>query len=219
MAWVIYILSSIITIIILIFLFYHLWFLRKPHRNIPSKGIVSPADGKIIKILSIDGSSAIIKKHPVGKIKAFTKDVAKKCWVIVIVMTPLNVHFQRAPADARVLKVRYMEGRLLNAVLGSDQLEATVENEKNEILMQTEYGRMKVIQIAGLVAKRIVCFAGKNQNIKKGQEIGLIKFGSQVCLVVPRSRGLKLKVEEGEKVVDGETVIAVPARSRRPETE
>ncbi|MBU0536172.1 MAG: phosphatidylserine decarboxylase family protein [Nanoarchaeota archaeon] len=204
-----YAVSLVATLLILFFLFYRIWFLRNPKRSIPKgDSLVSPANGRIIKIIDVQQKNLMIKKGMIGKIKTLTSDVGKSCWLIVIVMTPFNVHFQRAPFDGKVLKVKYTEGKLFNAVLGAQNLEATFMNEKNEILISTKFGNIKVIQIAGFVANRIKCFVKNNQNIKKGQDIGLIKLGSQVCLIIPRSSKLRLNVVEGQEVIDGETIIA-----------
>ncbi len=199
-------LSAIATIIILFAVFYRIVFLRNPKRNTPIKGIVSPANGKVARVLTVGDSNVEIKKGMLGKINLQTKDTIKKGYLINIVMNPLNVHYQRSPADGKVLNIKYNKGKLHNAVLGARNMRAALENENNEILLETKKGRIKIIQIAGLVANRIECFARKNQNIKKGQTIGIIKLGSQVSVILPDSFGIKVK--EGDYVVDGETVIA-----------
>ena len=204
-----YVLSIIITLMILLYLFYELWFLRNPKRAVPKDDvIVSPANGRIARIIEVDGKGLEIKKGLLGRIRTLTADTTDDGWMITIVMTPLNVHYQRSPCDGRVIGIKYRKGKLLNAVVGAEDMSATLENEKNEILISTRYGRMKVIQIAGFIAKRIECFVRKNQNIKKGETIGIIKLGSQVCLIMPKHPGLKLVVGEGQHVVDGETVVA-----------
>jgi len=92
----------------------------------------------------------------------------------------------------------------MNAV--TTQTLDTLENEKNEILIQKGKTKIKVIQIAGLACRRINCFVKKNQSVKKGQKIGFIDLGSQVTLILPKH--LKIKVKHGQTVIEGETVIA-----------
>ncbi len=205
-----YAISAVITLIIILLAYYKLWFLRKPERSIPPgrSTVVSPANGRISRIIRTGSSDVKLRKGLIGRIRTMTRDTAKNSWLITIVMNPFNVHYQRAPSECRIISRTYRKGKLLNAVSGAGNMKATLENEKNEILMSTALGRMKVIQVAGMFARRIECFAGKNQNIKKGGIIGLIRFGSQVCLVIPRTSGFKILAEEGQYVVDGETVIA-----------
>ncbi|MCX8147398.1 MAG: phosphatidylserine decarboxylase [Candidatus Woesearchaeota archaeon] len=198
-----------------------------PKRNIPkSNGLVSPANGKVIKIMEIGLSkkwspkeeqqqkkmqqknSICIRKGILGKVNALVADTVKKGHLIIIVMNPFNVHYQRAPTDGKVKSVKHKKGKLLNAIFKARNLKPTLENEKNEIIISTKYGRIKVVQVAGIFARRCFSFVKKNQNIKKGQIIGVVKMGSQVCVVIPDS--LKPMVFEGQYVVDGETIIAVP---------
>jgi len=201
-------LLALIFLILVFIAFYFFWFLRNPKRN-PSKEkvIVSPANGKIHKIMYTNDKSIKIQKGLLGKIKAFTDDVSKKCAIISITMTPLNVHYQRAPLDGKVVKIKYQKGKFLNAVHDSKNMQATFENENNQILIKTEIGNIKVIQIAGFIARRIISIARKNQYIKKGQTIGLIKLGSQVTLILPKNK-IRITAKEGQTVIDGETVLA-----------
>ena len=138
-----------------------------------------------------------------GKITTFTKEITKKGYLITIVMTPFDVHYQKAPIDGVVTKVKYSKGTFRNAVFGAESMNATLENEKNEITIKGKI-KLKVIQIAGAVARRIVCFVKPEDKIKKGQNIGLIKLGSQVCLIVPE---IKLMIKENQKMRAGETII------------
>ena len=205
------IITALLTLIFLILAFiafYFLWFLRNPKRNPPKKNvIVSPANGKIHKIMYSDDRSIKIQKGLLGKIKAFIGDVSEKCAIISITMTPLNVHYQRAPLDGKIVKIRYQKGKFLNAVHNSNDMQATFENENNQILIKTEIGNIKVIQIAGFIARRIISIAKKNQYIKKGQTIGLIKLGSQVTIILPKDK-IRVTAKEGQTVIDGETVLA-----------
>ncbi len=186
-------------------IFWKTYFLRKPKREIPKKGLVSPADGKIIKIIQYDKKGRTVRKGVLGKVKVMTKDVAEEGNIIVIMMTITNAHYQRAPYDGDVEKIRYSKGTFLNAVKGAEDLKATFENEKNEILIKTKKGRIKVIQVAGILARRIESYTKPKQKIHKGEVLGRINLGSQVILITPKT---KLEVKEGDKVVDGETIMA-----------
>ncbi len=208
--WWTILLGLFLALALLLFLFYRLWFLRNPKRAIPQgKAIVSPADGTIARIIpfSQNKPSMTIEKGLLGRIRASTRDVAKAGYLIVIVMTPLDAHYQKAPCDCRVMGTRHKEGKFLNAVIGASNLRAAFENEHNTILLDTEHGRMKVIQIAGFVARRIHCFIRPGQALKKGEDLGIIKLGSQVCFIIPK---LNLKIKEGQHVLGGSTVIAEP---------
>jgi len=196
----------IIIILIVIFLiFWKLYFSRATARRIPEKGIVSPGDGKIIKIIKTDKIDIKIKKGLLGEIKTMTSDIAKKCYVIIIVLNIFDVHIQRSPIEGIVKRIRYSKGKFHNAVFGASSLKA-LENEKNEIIIENKDTKIKVIQIAGFVARRIKCYVEENEKILKGHKIGMIDLGSQVILVMPSE--LKLLVREGQKVTDGETIIA-----------
>jgi phosphatidylserine decarboxylase len=137
--------------------------------------------------------------------------VAKEGYLIAIVMTPMDMHFQKAPCDCRVMGTRHVHGKFLNAVSGAGNLKATFENEHNTILLDTRHGRMKVIQIAGFLCRRILCFVRPGQGLWKGQDLGLIRLGSQVCLIMPK---LRLRVKEGQHVLARSTVIAEPWKGR-----
>jgi phosphatidylserine decarboxylase len=196
----------LILVIILIFFisFYKFIFLRDPERNIPNEKniIVSPADGKVISILKIENKEEIkIDKKIFGKIKTYCRDVGKECYIISIFMNPLNVHINRSPVPGEVIKIKYEKGKFFSA----NSLKA-FENEKNEILIKSDIGNIKVIQIAGLIARRIRCYIKENQKIKIGEKIGLIDLASQVSLILPNN--VKIKVKEKEKVKAGESVIA-----------
>jgi phosphatidylserine decarboxylase len=192
-------------------LFYRFYFLRKPARKIPAENVlVSPANGRISRIIKIEKSAAAeskitLKKGVLGRISLLTKDVVKKGYLIVIVLTPFNVHFQRSPMNGAVEKIVYKKGLFMNAMKASGSLRA-LENERNEIIINnSRIGRIKVVQVAGFLARRIRCFVHPKQKVHKGEELGLICLGSQVLLVVPE---LKLCIREGQKVIDGETVVA-----------
>lgn len=194
----------VVIVLAVFFLFYKLVFSRDPSRKIPKHGIVAPADGKIIKILETD-KEINMKKGLVGKINTLVSDIAKNCYVIVIMMNIHNVHVQRSPIEGTVKKIKYSKGKFLNAVFGSGSLNA-LENEKNEITIENKDIKIKVIQIAGILARRIKCYVRENQKLIKGQRIGMIDLGSQVALILPKK--VKLLVKKGQRVKAGSTVVA-----------
>ena len=198
----------IITLGFLFILFYRFYFLRKPKRKVTKNNvIVSPASGKIVRIVKFGNKTERIdlEKGLLGKFKLLVKDTTKSGQVIVIMMTPFDVHYQRSPISGTIEKTMHKKGRFLNAVHNASSM-ITLQNEKNEILIRhNKLGLIKVVQIAGFLARRIHCFVKPKQKIHKGEELGLISLGSQVILVMPP---LKLLVDEGQRVVDGETIIA-----------
>ncbi|MBT3406249.1 phosphatidylserine decarboxylase family protein [Candidatus Woesearchaeota archaeon] len=196
----------IIAILILVFLlFWKFYFLRNPDRITPEgNNVVSPADGKVVRVLKINNDK-IIEKGLLGKVKIVSEDVFKKGYLIAIMMTPLDVHYQRVPIDGEVIRKKYKSGNFHNVVRGAKSIRI-FDNERNEILMKTKIGRVKVVQIAGALARRISDFVKTNQNIKKGELLGLINLGSMVCLLLPEK--VNLRVKEDEKVKAGETIIA-----------
>ncbi len=201
--------GGVFSALVLLFLFYRLYFLRKPVRIIPPENVVvSPAYGKVVKIIRIGKGhkdTTSLKKGILGKVELLTKDVIRSGYMIVIMMTPFDVHYQRSPIHGTVEKTLHHKGRFLNAVKDAGSL-AALENEKNEIVIRNnEIGKVKVVQVAGFLARRIECFTKRDQKVLKGEDIGLIKLGSQVILVIP---DLKLCIKEGQRVIDGETPIA-----------
>ena len=198
---------ALILIEALFLIFYRFIFLRNPRRKIPAgKNIVSPTDGRIARIIRLKNISHLnIDKGVAGRIKAVSSDVGKDVMLIQIVMNIFNVHYQRAPISGKVKKINYEPGKFENAVRDAGSLRS-IRNEKNEILIKGKI-TVKVIQIAGILARKIVCLVKKGENVSKGEIIGLIKLGSQVALIIPGT--ISLKVEEGQKVKAGKTVIGV----------
>lgn len=199
MGWLLIIIVGIAAIMLFLLNFY-----RNPERKIPKgRNIVSPADGKIISIIGTKSSSIKISKGFLGKIKTLTNDVSSECYVISIFMSPLDVHYNRSPIDGIVKSIRHTKGKFFEAY----NLEKSLQNEKNEILIQDRKIKIKVIQIAGFLARRIKCFVHENQKIDKGAKIGMIALGSQTTIVLPS--GVDLKVKLGDKVKAGSTIIAL----------
>lgn len=201
------ILFLILFIVVLFGLFYQLIFLRDPEREIPAgNNIVAPADGKIIKIIKLGGLESVgITKGLIGKIRTLVPSNCKEGYLITIMMNLFNVHVQRSPVDGVVVSIKHTSGSFRNAVYGN-KFENGLENEKNEITIENKkLGEIKVIQAAGILARRIQCFVRENQKINKGDRIGRIVMGSQVTLIIPA--GINLLVKEGDNVRAGLTIV------------
>src|SRR3989338_10878090 len=199
---VLWLVAFILFIAILAILFL-LNFYRDPERTIPKgSNIVSHADGRIISIINTSKKSLKIKKGLLGKIKTYTKDVSDRCYIVSIFMSPFDAHINRAPIEGIVKSVKHTKGSFFRAY----DMEKSLQNEKNEIIIQNKKIKVKVIQIAGFLARRIVCNVKKNQKVNKGQKIGMIALGSQTSIIIPR--GVELKVKANDKVKAGQTIIA-----------
>jgi len=163
-------------------------FFRNPERYLQDedKLVICPADGKIIKIEEVDIHGTIT-----GRFKK-----------ISIFMNVFNVHVNRAPYDGTIAKIAYHKGKFLSANLDK----ASVENERNEIMIRTIDGRaIWVVQIAGLIARRIVCWTREEAIIKKGERFGLIRFGSRVEVFLPSDSRIVVKLDD--KVRAGQTTL------------
>jgi len=162
------------------------FFFRDPKRIPPedSDAIVSPADGVIVSIDEVDDPDI--------------PDAQR----IAIFMSPLNVHVNRTSTDGKVIDIKRYPGCFRRAYLS----EASLENERVEILLETPKGNVRIKQIAGIIARRIVCRAKVGDSLVKGQKFGLIHFGSRVELVLPSC--IELTVSLKQKVFAGETIVA-----------
>jgi phosphatidylserine decarboxylase len=163
-------------------------FFRDPDRVIPNQpyGIVSPADGKIILAGPVDRTSF----YDGG------------CQKISIFMSVFNVHVNRIPFDGRVKKVSYSPGKFFAANLDK----ASLQNEHNAVLLETAAGkRICTIQVAGLIARRIICRVQPEDDVSKGQRYGMICFGSRLDVYLPDD--VEIKVNVGDKVKAGSSVI------------
>jgi phosphatidylserine decarboxylase len=164
------------------------FFFRNPKRKIPSLEniILSPADGKIIHVGECEEDRFLKKK--VLKVSIF--------------MSIFDVHLNRAPASGRVLRRSYLPGRFLVANVEKSSL----LNEQNAMILETEdQQRILLIQIAGFVARRIVCYAKADDTLRRGEIFGLIRFGSRVDLYLPTE--VKPIVRIGQHVKGGESII------------
>ncbi len=180
MIWLMVILGAISIFIICFF--------RNPERSFQDeeKLVICPADGKVIRIEEVDLRGVIQGK--------FTK--------ISIFMNVFNVHVNRAPYEGIVEKISYHEGKFLSADLDK----ASAENERNQMMIRTQDGRIVwVVQIAGLIARRIVCWTHEGAKIEKGERFGLIRFGSRVEVFLPPDS--RIKVVVGDKVRAGQTPL------------
>jgi phosphatidylserine decarboxylase len=121
---------------------------------------------------------------------------------ISVFMSVFNCHVNRSPVAGRVDRIAYHPGKFLNAELDK----ASEDNERNALVISTPSGRIGVVQIAGLVARRIVCFVREGQNVNAGERFGLIRFGSRLDVFLPE--GAKPLVSVGQTAIAGETVLA-----------
>ena len=120
-------------------------------------------------------------------------------------MTPMDVHFQKAPIEGTVKSIKHTRGKHKNVMRKQSNTERHSQNEHQEIVIEGTEFKLKVIQIAGCLARRTVPLTTPGNRVAKGQDIGLIRLGSQVTLIIPK---LDLKVKEGDKVKAGTTIIA-----------
>ncbi len=188
--------------------YYQFWFLRLPQRAVPSDptAFVSPANGEIVAVIHWTADSLAWEKDA-GVVQVMTSDVDSSGWLIAIEMDVTNVHYQRAPMDGQFLSNNYVKGSFNNALIQTNRFGLRLENERNDMLFETKNGvRYKVVQVAGLLARRIEDFVEPAQEVAAGEVIGLIKLGSQVGLILPEKSKPMVKV--GQTVVDGETILA-----------
>ena len=192
--------------------FYRFYFLRSPERAVPNDDtlFVSPANGKIIAIINQDelkaGETQLYKENK-EVIDDRTAGFGSGATLISIMMTPLDVHYQKAPLASKLLEQTYEEGRFFNAMKSNDTMKSTFQNEYNSMLFQTpENYQFRIIQIAGFVARRIVDFMQVGQEVQQGEKIWLIKLGSQVSIVLDQH--FEVLAQTGDIVIDGETILA-----------
>jgi len=177
-----YIVSSVLSILLI----FCLNFFRDPKRIVPKQDnlILSPADGKIINISDFEDPKN-----------------GEKLKLISIFLSVFNVHANRMPIDGIFIDVNYVRGEFLAAF----NHKASDKNERIEISIETKFGIIKVKQIAGLVARRILCYAKVGEKMLAGGRLGFIRFGSRTDIILPASINLEIKLDQ--KVFGGETVI------------
>lgn len=177
--------SRFIGVLFVLAALFSIYFFRDGKRTIPvTSDILSPGDGRVLEVSDVDGEGF-------GRGK-----------VVRIFLSVLDGHVQRAPVAGRVTQTHYRPGSFLDA----RNPRAPFENESNSIDIASVYGRVMVRQIAGLIARRILCWVRQDDSVELGERIGLIRFGSQVDLYLPKE--LDIVVKEGQRVRAGETVIA-----------
>jgi phosphatidylserine decarboxylase len=173
--------------------FFILQFFRDPPREIPqgAREVLCPADGKVIVVGDV--------LDPYRNVKAFK---------ISIFMNVFNVHSQRSPVDAVITDVVYSKGLFVNAAFDK----ASSDNERNALLLKLDDGtEITCVQVAGLIARRILCYAKAGDRLARGQRYGFIRFGSRVDLYLPP--GSRARVAIGDAVKASSTVIAeLPGR-------
>jgi len=199
------ILYAFLIFLVLLFSFVT-YFNRSPNRDIPKGNvIVSPATGDVIRIEKADANTISFLKKGIGN-SLTVNGMEPPYNIIVIEMDPTDVHVQRSPIQGEVIYQEHFAGRHQNALWSPDVTELANENEKNIIVMQNQDISVGVIQVAGIMARRIVSFVSPTDNLEKGEIYGKIKLGSQVVVILPES--LTLKVSLGDALVDGESVLA-----------
>ena len=166
-------------------------FFRDPPRVTPMRDgvIVAPADGMI---------SMVTSAAPPRELGLGDKLLPR----VSIFMSVFNCHINRSPATGRVEKVMYQPGKFFNADLDK----ASLDNERNSLVIATGAGSIGVVQIAGLVARRIVCFVREGQNMSAGERFGMIRFGSRLDVYLPE--GVTPHVAVGQTAIGGETILA-----------
>jgi phosphatidylserine decarboxylase len=161
--------------------FFMAFFFRDPARRIPTEEgiIVSAADGKVTRI----------EENENGKL-------------VSVFLSPIDVHINRSPITGKVKKINYILGKKVPATRN----DASLINERNSLEIEGEKMTVICTQIAGIVARRIVCWSKAGDNLNIGEKFGLIKFSSRTDLLMPKN--VRILVEIGDRVVGGETIIA-----------
>ncbi len=168
------------------------WFFREPRRVAPTRPgvVVAAADGAVSHVTeAVPPAELGLDPVPMTRVSVF--------------LSVFDVHVQRSPISGSVTRAAYRPGKFLSADLDK----ASDDNERNSLLLRTDDGHdLVVVQIAGLVARRIVCSVAEGDQIAMGQTYGLIRFGSRVDIYLPA--GSRVLVEPGQRTIGGETVIA-----------
>ncbi len=174
------------------FLLFCLYFFRDPERVPPGRpgAVLAPADGRIV---------SVITAIPPAELGLGTAPR----WRVAIFLSVLDVHVNRMPASGTVTRIAYRHGKFVNASMDK----ASDHNERNALALRLADGReMAIVQIAGLIARRIVCQVREGDFVAAGSRFGIIRFGSRTDLYLPE--GVRPLVAEGQLMIGGETVIA-----------
>jgi phosphatidylserine decarboxylase len=174
------------------FVLFCLYFFRDPERVPPGQDdvLLAPADGHVVSVAVAVPPAELALGAGVR-------------WRVAIFLSVLDVHVNRMPADGTVTRIAYRHGRFLNASLDK----ASDENERNALAIRLTDGReIAVVQIAGLIARRIRCDVREGDAVRAGARFGIIRFGSRTDLYLPE--GVRPLVAEGQTMIGGETVIA-----------
>ena len=188
---ILYSLSNFLGLIGLVLTIWVYYFFRDPERVIieDNNYLVSPADGEIIKVEEVDGPKELGLEN-----KKFNK--------ISVFMNVFDCHVNRTPCAGKIEEILYKPGKFVNASLDK----ASEDNERNYFkIKDTDNNDIIVVQIAGLVARRIVCESSKDQELKQGDRIGMIRFGSRADVFYENYQPL---VKVGQKAISGETLLA-----------
>ena len=188
---VFYIFSNFLGLIGLVLTIWVYYFFRDPERVIidDDNYLVSPADGEVIKVEEVDGPKELGLEN-----KKFKK--------ISVFMNVFDCHVNRTPCAGKIEEILYKPGKFVNASLDK----ASEDNERNYFKIKDPYNNdIIVVQIAGLVARRIVCESNKDQELKQGDRIGMIRFGSRADIYYENYEPL---VKIGQKAISGETLLA-----------
>ena len=174
-----------------------LQFFRDPPRVVPddARAVLSPADGRIVEVS-----------------RAHDPYLQREALKVSVFMNVFNVHSNRSPVDGVVKERWYYPGAFVNAALDK----ASLSNERNALWLRTAEGRdVTCVQVAGLIARRILCYVGAGAELSRGERFGFIRFGSRVDVYLPLDAQVKAAI--GEKVYAAETVLAwLTTRSSTP---
>ena len=189
--------------------FYRCYFLRQPLRKVPNDEniFVSPANGEIIAIIENPTDNTVIYKDNHYVLDHFIDWIWSWATMVSIMMTFANAHYQRSPNNARLIEQVYVHWKKRNAIRLDPTMKSTLQNEYNAMLFETENGvRYRIVQIAWMVARRIVSLVDIDDEVAQWEVIWLIKFWSQVTIIFDKNVEVIAKV--WDKVVDWETVLA-----------
>lgn len=173
--------------IVFLFFLFSVYFLRDPERRITphEKLVLAPADGRVVEIAKIEDEF-------IGQARR-----------ISIFMSLFDVHVNRSPVAARIVRSQYDKGRFLAAM----RSEASVENERRTLWLQNDILKLKVIQIAGLIARRIVTYCKTGDQLSMGERFGMIVYGSRVDVILPKT--IRLNVKNGDRLFAGVSILGV----------